>query len=64
MLLSFSLSLSHTHTHTQLYSYSFELCSGPIRSFKLFEGTTSVLATERLLFAISHNDESNDCSVS
>ena len=49
----------------KLYDYDFEFQCGPVRAFMLSPQVTHVLASERMLFTLSHNDDVEDkCSVS
>jgi hypothetical protein len=40
----------------ELYSYNFDINTAPLHSFKLMDGTSSVLASERVLFVLSQTD--------
>lgn len=46
----------------ELFTYNFDMNSGPLRTFKVPPNTTSVLSTERLLYTVNHNDESDELS--
>lgn len=57
----------HVHLHvypTQAYSYNFDLRLQPLNAYQLLPGATEALITDRLIYAVSHTDVINPCSVS